>query len=202
MEIFKSVITLGLKKEEFIQFIERDSKLFLFKSSHFKNIFSYLKKYDIKAGETFNIIKRHPELIFANRHSLLRKKLQLLDDLITQKSTMRSLIKLYPFLLLKSYNSFVKKILYFNKELEKNILDLDIFPIIFVFNFQQDIKPRCQLMRRYNKWIPFKEAFALPVEDFVNQVGGTIEEFNSLIENPSPLYERDLLYKYNKYYGI
>lgn len=96
----------------------------------------------------------------------------------------------------------MKKILYFNKELEKNILDLEIFPIIFVFNFQKDIKPRCELMRRYNKWISFKEAFALPAEDFVNKVGGSIEEFNSLIENPSPLYERDLLYKYNKYYGI
>lgn len=102
MEIFKSVITFGLKKEEFRQFIENDSKLFLFRSSHFKNIFSYLKKYDIKAGETFNLIKKHPELILANRHSLLRKKLKLLDEIIIQKSTMRTLIKLYPFILLKA----------------------------------------------------------------------------------------------------
>lgn len=196
------MVSYGLKKEEFKEFIEKDSKLFLFKSSHFKNIFTFLKFYDIKAGETFNLMKKYPELILANRYSLLKKKLNLLNELIPQKSTLRTLIKMYPFMLLKSYNSFIKKILYFNKELEKNILELDIFPIIFVFNFHKDIKPRCELMRKYNNWIPLKEAFALNSEDFVKQIGGSIEEYNSFVEDSSPLYERDLLYRYNKFYGI
>jgi hypothetical protein len=198
----KAIETFGLKKEEFIEFIEKDPKLFLFRSSHFKNIFIFLKKFDIKASETFNILKVFPELVLANRHSLLIKKITLLNDLIPQKSTMRTLIKMYPFILLKSYNSFVRKILYFNKELEKNILDLDIFPIIFVFNFYRDIKPRCELMRKYNNWIPLKEAFALSTEEFTKKVGGSLEEYNSFVEDSSPLYERDLLYRYNKYYGI
>jgi len=197
----KSVVTFGLKKEEFKIFIERDSKLFLFKSSHFKNIFSFLKMYDIRAGETFDLIEKYPELLLSNRYSLLRKKLALLNELIPQKSTVRTLIKMYPFILLKSYNSFIKKILYFNKELEKNILDLDIFPIIFVFNFNRDIKPRCELMRKYNTWIPMKEAFGLNPEEFVKKIGGSIQEYNSFVES-SPMYERDLLYRYNKYYGI
>lgn len=198
----KAIVTFGLKKEEFREFIEKDPKLFLFRSSHFKNIFLYLKKFDIKAGETFNILKKYPELVLANRHSLLMKKINLLNDLIPQKSTIRTLIKMYPFILLKSYNSFVRKILYFNKELEKNILELDIFPIIFVYNFQRDIKPRCELMRKYNNWIPLKEAFALPAEDFTKKIGASVDEYNSLVEDSSPLYERDLLYRYNKFYGI
>ncbi len=157
--------------------------------------------YDIRAGETFDLIEKYPELLLSNRYSLLRKKLALLNELIPQKSTVRTLIKMYPFILLKSYNSFIKKILYFNKELEKNILDLDIFPIIFVFNFNRDIKPRCELMRKYNTWIPMKEAFGLNPEEFVKKIGGSIQEYNSFVES-SPMYERDLLYRYNKYYGI
>lgn len=198
----KAIVTFGLKKEEFREFIEKDSKLFLFRSSHFKNIFMYLKRFDIKASETFNILKKYPELVLANRHSLLMKKINLLNELVPQKSTIRTLVKMYPFILLKSYNSFVKKILYFNKELEKNILELDIFPIIFIFNFQRDIKPRCELMRKYNNWIPLKEAFALPPEEFTKKIGASLDEYNSFVEDSSPLHERDLLYRYNKYYGI
>ena len=198
----KAIVTFGLKKEEFREFIEKDPKLFLFKSSHFKNIFMYLKTFDIKASETFNILKKYPELVLANRHSLLMKKISLLNELIPQKSTIRTLIKMYPFILLKSYNSFVRKILYFNKELEKNILELDIFPMIFMFNFQRDIKPRCELMRKYNNWIPLKEAFALSAEEFTKKLGASIDEYNLLVEDSSPLFERDLLYRYNKYYGI
>lgn len=198
----KSIVTFGLKKEEFREFIEKDPKLFLFRSSHFKNIFIFLKKYDIKASETFNLLKKYPELVLANRYSLLVRKINLLNELIPQKSTIRTLIKMYPFILLKSYNSFVKKILYFNKELEKNILDLDIFPMIFVFNFHRDIKPRCELMRRYNNWIPLKEAFGLSAEEFTKKIGASQEEYNSFVEDSSPLYERDLLFRYNKFYGI
>ena len=141
-------------------------------------------------------------MILSNRHSLLNKKLKLLDELVPQKSTVRTLIRMYPFILLKSYNSFVRKILYFNKELEKNILELEIFPIIFVFNFNKDIKPRCELMRKYNKWIPFKSAFSLTPEDFVQKIGVDLKEYESFKEDSSPLYERDLLYRYNKYHGI
>ncbi len=202
MEIFKTLNTLGINKQEFINFFEKDPKLFLFKSTHFKIIFSSLKKYDIKSQEVFSIIKQYPEMLIANRESLLEKKLKLLDELIPQKSTMRTLIRMYPFILLKSYNSFVKKVLYFNKELEKNILDLDIFPIIFVFNFNTEIKPRCELMRRMNSWMPFKEAFSLTPEEFTKKLNVDLSEFEKLKEDSSPLYERDLLFRYNKYIGI
>ena len=67
---------MGLDKEEFINFFEKDSKLFLFKSSHFKIIFSSLRKYDIKSKEVFSMIKQYPEMIIANRESLLEKKLK------------------------------------------------------------------------------------------------------------------------------
>lgn len=194
--------TLGLNKEEFIEFFEKDSKLFLFRSTHFRIIFSALKKYDIKSKEVFQMIKEYPEMLIANRESLLEKKLKLLEELIPQKSTIRTLIRMYPFIILKSYNSFVKKILYFNKDLEKNILELDIFPIIFVFNFNTEIKPRCELMRRMNLWMPLKEAFSLSPEEFTKKLGVEIAEYEKLKEDPSPLYERDLLYRYNKYIGI
>lgn len=161
-----------------------------------------MKKYDIKSQEVFSMIKQYPELLIANRESLLEKKLKLLDELIPQKSTMRTLIRMYPFILLKSYNSFVKKVLYFNKELEKNILDLDIFPIIFVFNFNTEIKPRCELMRRLNIWMPFKEAFSLTPEEFTKKLNVDFAEYEKLKEDPSPLFERDLLFRYNKYIGI
>lgn len=202
MEIFKTLNTLGLDKQEFKNFFEKDSKLFLFKSSHFKIIFSSLKKYDIKSQEVFSMIKQYPEMLIANRESLLEKKLKLLDELIPQKSTMRTLLRMYPFILLKSYNSFVKKVLYFNKELEKNIIDLDIFPIIFVFNFNTEIKPRCELMRRLNSWMPFKEAFSLTPEEFTKKLNVDLIEFERLKEDSSPLFERDLLFRYNKYIGI
>lgn len=194
--------SLGLNKEEFKDFLEKDSKCLLFKSSHFKNIFAFLRKYDIKASETFSLIQRFPELVIANRHSLLAKKLTLLEELIPQKSTIRTLIRMYPFVLLKSYNSFVRKILYFNKELEKNILELEIFPVIFVFNFYRDIKPRCEIMRRKENWLPLKEAFALSPQKFAEKIGVTEEEYNRYVENSAPLYERDLLFKYNKYFGM
>ena len=70
MEIFKTLNTLGINKQEFINFFEKDSKLFLFKSTHFKIIFSSLKKYDIKSQEVFNIITKYFYLIgFKNKMS-------------------------------------------------------------------------------------------------------------------------------------
>jgi hypothetical protein len=164
-----------------------------------KNVFALLSQMGLKSKDTFEFVKIYPDLLLANRYNILQKKLLLFGDLQMNKSTIKSLIKTYPFILLKSYNSFIDKVFYFSKELNMNIEEVDIYPLIFLYDLKRDIKPRCEIMKKMNKWIPFKEAFSISVEDLAIKLGaGSVEE----IENSAPLYERDLLFRYSKYLTI
>jgi hypothetical protein len=78
------------------------------------------------------------------------------------------------------------------------IENTDIYPIIYVFNLETDIKPRCEIMKKYNKWIPFKEAFSLPLDQFAEKMGVKKSEVDSLT-SPSMLHERDIFFRYSKY---
>ncbi len=177
--------------------IQKDPKFLLFNSSQIHNILKYLNSYDIKPQYTLEIFKQYPDLLISNRYSLLEKKLELLNDLNMKKSTIRNLIKRYPFILLKSYNSFIKKILYFY-DLNIKIEETDIYPVIFVFDLETDIKPRCELMKFHNKWIPLKEAFSLSFEEFIERLGLTKDNYKKH-SSESPLRERDVLFRYSKY---
>lgn len=153
----------------------------------------------LKAKETFEFVKIYPDLLLANRYNILRKKLLLFGDLQMNKTTIRNLIKNYPFILLKSYNSFIDKVFYFSKELNMNIEEIDIYPLIYLYDLNRDIKPRCELMKKMNKWISFKEAFSMSVEDLAKKLGtGSPDN----ITDSAPLYERDLLFRYSKYFTI
>jgi hypothetical protein len=127
----------------------------------------------------------------------LRKKFGLFTELGINKKTVKTLLLKYPFVLVKSYNSFIKKILYFN-QIGLKIENIDIYPLIYVFNLATDIKPRCEVMRKYNKWLPFKEAFSISPEEFQKRMGISNQEYEGFTE-PSPLQERDLMFRYSKY---
>lgn len=164
-----------------------------------KNVFALMSKIGLKSKETFEFVKIYPDLLLANRYNILQKKLLLFSDLQMNKSTIKSLIKTYPFILLKSYNSFIDKVFYFSKELNMNIEEVDIYPLIFLYDLKRDIKPRCEMMKKINKWIPFKEAFSMSVEDLAIKLGASSVE---KIGDSAPLYERDLLFRYSKYLTI
>jgi hypothetical protein len=153
----------------------------------------------IKTKETFELVKVYPDLLLANRYNILKKKLLLFQDLQMNKSTIKNLIKNYPFILLKSYNSFIDKVFYFSKELNMNIEEIDIYPLIYLYDLNRDIKPRCELMKKMKKCIPFKEAFSMSVEDLANKLGASNP---ASVGDSGPLYERDLLFRYSKYYTI
>jgi hypothetical protein len=177
--------------------IEKDSKCFLFKVEQFNNVIALLKDHDLTDEEVFNIIKSCPDILISDRYSILTKKFKLFADLNINKSTIKNLILKYPFILVKSYNSFIRKVVYFN-ELELKIENIDIYPLIYVFNLATDIKPRCEVMKKCNKWIPFKEAFSISPSEFQSRMGITATEYDSFVE-PSPLHERDLMFRYSKY---
>ncbi len=194
LPILKLPNNLKWDKKEFYDFIIQNPKVFLFKHTQIINVISLITQYKIKSSEVFEILKKYPDLLIANRYSMLEKKLELFDLLKLRKSTIRNLIKTYPFILLKSYNSFVNKVYYFKNDLGIHIEDIEIYPIIFVFNLNKDIKPRCELMKKYNKWIPFKEVFSLTPEEFINRIGAKKEDY---VEYESgPLHERDIMFRY------
>jgi len=80
-----------------------------------------------------------------------------------------------------------------------NIEEIDIYPLIYLYDLKRDIKPRCELMKKMNNWIPFKEAFSMSVEDLAKRLG-TVNNIN--VDDSAPLFERDLLFRYSKYYTI
>jgi hypothetical protein len=200
LNIFRVVDNYKLDKKEWFEVVKKNPKVFLFRHSQINNIMNNLSEYKIKPKETFEFIKQYPDLLLINRHNLLIKKLELFQTLGMNKATIRNLIKTYPFILLKSYNSFINKVLYFTYELDMRIEDIDIYPIILVYNLERDIKPRCNLMKKYNKWIPFKEAFSMTPEEFAKKINISPSEF--IEGDPSPLFERDLMFRYSKYYTI
>jgi hypothetical protein len=82
-----------------------------------------------------------------------------------------------------------------------NIEEIDIYPLIYLYDLNRDIKPRCELMKNMNKWITFKEAFSMSVEDLAKRLG-TVNNVNVVDSTSAPLFERDLLFRYSKYYTI
>ena len=200
MDIFKTADRLKFNRQEWRKVIEQNPKVFLFKHTQVTNVVVLLTQQGLKGQEVFEFIKEYPDLLLANRYSLLKNKLALFEQLKMNKDTQRNLIKSYPFILLKSYNSFINKVFYFNKELKMDIEEVDIYPLIYTFNLNRDIKPRCELMKKYNKWLPFSEAFSMSVEDLAKKLGEENVEVSK--EDGSPLYERDLLFRYSKYLTI
>jgi hypothetical protein len=116
-------------------------------------------------------------------------------------ATIEKLIRTYPFILLKTYNSFVEKVFYFNKELKMNIEEVDIYPIIYIFDLNRDIIPRVNLMKKNNQWLPFKEAFSMSLEELAQKLNSK-ETISTNFDASAPLYERDLLFRYSKYSTI
>jgi len=191
---------MKLDRKEWRQIIEKDPRVFIFRYTQLINIEKLLSNYGIRKTEIFEFIKQYPDLLMANRYDLLRKKLQLLEELKLNKTTIKNLIKSYPFILLKSYNSFVNKVFYFNNELRMDIEDIDIYPLIYVFNLERDIKPRCELMKKYNTWLPFSQVFSLSMPELAEKLGAKQEEIS--LQGTPLSNERDLLFKYSKYHTI
>jgi hypothetical protein len=163
-------------------------------------VISLLNKKGIKPNETIKFIADYPDLLLANRYSMLRKKLDLFKELKMNNDTIKNLVRTYPFILLKSYNSFINKVFYFSKEHKKDVEDIEIYPLIYVFNLNKDIRPRCEMMKKTGKWIPLNEAFSMSVEDLAQKLGLDKKEIPSYED--SSLHERDLLFKYSKYITI
>jgi hypothetical protein len=199
LNIFRLIDSFNTERKEWREVIERNPNIFIFKHTQLKNVFSILSQLGIKAKETFEFVKIYPDLLIANRYNILKKKLLLFGDLQMNKSTIKNLIKSYPFILLKSYNSFIDKVFYFSKELNMNIEEIDIYPLIYLYDLNRDIKPRCEMMKQMKKWIPFKEAFSMSVEDLAKKLGAVNP---TSVGDSGPLYERDLLFRYSKYYTI
>lgn len=190
---------MKINRQDFREIIEKNCKVFLFRHTQVTNVVTLLTKQGLRTKEVFNILKEYPDLLLANRYDLLRQKLQLFAELRINQSSIKNLVLNYPFILLKSYNSFINKVFYFKKELKMDIETIDIYPLIYVYNLERDIKPRCELMKKYNNWLPFSEAFAMTVDELALKLGANqtevtkVDDFN---------YERDLLFRYSKYVTI
>ncbi len=216
-------------QNEWLEVIKTNPRVFLFKYTQIKNIQKFLFKYNICNNELFKIIKEYPDLLIANRYDMLRRKLALFEDLKINSVTIGNLIKAYPFVLLKSYNSFINKVYYFHKELKMDIEKIDIYPLIYVYNLERDIKPRCGLMKEYNVWVKFSEAFSMSVDELevrLREIGDVDKDKDNNNNNnrndvdkdnnrndvdrdreekavpKAVANERDLLFRYNKYHTI
>lgn len=187
-------------RKEWREIIQRNPKVFLFRHTQLTNVVSQLTKYGLKAKEVFEIIKVYPDLLLANRYSMLKKKLELFEQLKMNKDTIKNLIKEYPFILLKSYNSFINKVFYFNKEIKIEIEDLDIYPMIYCYSLKNDIKPRCELMKKANKSIPYSEAFSMTLDQLAEKLG--VDKKDIAGAEDKGLFERDLMFRYSKYITI
>lgn len=85
-------------------------ELLFFSAEKFNDIFTCLKeKLGIDYYLTLYLISKCPDIILSNRNGLLEKKIDMLLQLDIDRYTLKQMIKHYPFALLKSFNSYIKK---------------------------------------------------------------------------------------------
>lgn len=147
-------------KLSLFDFLKYNPYMLCTSANNFKQLFSIFdEKLGIKPFTTLNIIRRCPDVVFCNRHKLLEKKIDLLLNMEMSKYVIRHLFKYYPFMITKSFNSYIKKYDFLKNDCKYKLKeDLEIYPLILIFDFETEIKPKLSLLKLIEQAIELKKA--------------------------------------------
>ena len=186
-------------------------------------IFTTLKeKLGIDYYLTIHMITQCPDIMFLNKNGLLEKKVEILLKINIDRFTLKQLFKKYPFMLTKSFNSYLKKYDFLKGLGYKLNGDLNIYPLILLFDFNTEIKPKLTILNNIklkleeikrmenlasfsksdldnfnSKLISINRAFLLSKEEFCKEVNVPEEQYTQIVqttinEQVSNKYDVDL----------
>lgn len=228
--------SLEEKYKDFTGFelIELNPMLLLTSAEKMKMIFVSLKeKIGIDYPLTLDLIKACPDILFLNKNGLLEKKLDMLLKLNINRYTLKQLFKYFPFMLTRSFNSYIKKYEFIKEQGYKLDGEEDLYPMILLFDYSTEIKPKLTILKNIEKkilelkasenlatfstlkkevtgkLISVSWAFSLSKEEFCNEVGVDVVEYNTIVDKANKekgsnkydldLEERDLVFSYTKF---
>ncbi|CDW81088.1 UNKNOWN [Stylonychia lemnae] len=165
---------------------------------NFKQLFDYCRKeLDIPAKDVVEIIDAFPEFIFQNKRNLLQKKVELIQK--HSKCSviyLRTLIKRHPDLFLKSWASFDAKVNYISKQLGRQLKNEKTFPMLLMFNYQDVLKPRCELLKESQQYYQFEDVLPLTDEAFCEKFNFNPIELEKKKDINKIREEKDILWAY------
>lgn len=155
-----------LTKEQVIKVSKESGGLLASRVSNLVGLFDLLRKdLGIKATDVVHIIDAYPEFVLQNRKDLLRKKVALIrkSNKNLSDTFIRNLVKRHPDLFLKSWASMEAKVNYLSKNLGRQLQNEKAFPLLLHFNYNEVIRPRCDLIKDRVKHFELHEV--LPLTD-------------------------------------
>ncbi len=189
------------------ELIEFNPMLLLISAEKMKMIFISLKeKIGIDYHLTLHLINQCPDILFLNKNGLLEKKLDLLLKLNMDRFTLKQLFKNFPFMLTKSFNSYIKKYEFIKEQGYKLDGEDDMYPLILLFDYCTEIKPKLTILKNIEKQIlelkasenlatfstskreftgkliSVSKAFSMSKDDFCNEVGVDTTEYNMIVD--------------------
>ena len=188
-----------MTKEQILNLCQHSGGILASKVSNFVGLFDLLKQqHKIKGEEVVEILDAFPEFVFQNKKDLLRKKIDLIKS--NKKSLsdtfIRNLIRRHPDLFLKSWASMEAKVNYFTKTLGHSLQNDKAFPLLLSFNYNQVIRPRCELIKDKVKQFELHEVLPLTDEQFCLAFDIPSEELERKKSERIARDERDKLWNY------
>lgn len=188
-----------LTKEQVIRVSKDSGGILASKVSNFVGLFDLLKKnHNIKASDVVEIIDAYPEFVLQNRKDLIRKKIDLIRKANKNMSDVfvKALIKRHPDLFLKSWASMEAKVNYLSKTLGRQLQNEKAFPLLLQFNYNQVIRPRCELLKDRVKHFELHEVLPLTDDQFCLAFEIPMEELERKKAERAARDERDKLWAY------
>lgn len=205
-------VTLPVEEEvlklKLFEFIKTNPYMFFTSTDNLEMMFKVFKeKLGVDSHLAFYLIVRCPDILYLNTHNLFEKKIDLLLKLDMDRFQVKHLIKHYPFMLVKSFSSYIKKYSFIKNDCGYKLNgDLDIYPLILIFDFNTEILPKLTILKKIedfqntvksgltrisdndqkNKYfnsrlISVSRAFSLTKEKFCEEVNINLEEYDALI---------------------
>lgn len=186
-------------KEQVINVCQNSGGILASRVSNFVGLFDLLKKnFNIKAKDVVEIVDTFPEFILQNRKDLIRRKIELIQKNSKNLSPtyLKALIKRHPDLFLKSWASMEAKCNYVTKTLGRPLSNEKAFPLLLHFNYNQVMRPRCELLKDRVKHFELQDVLPLTDEQFCLAYDISADELERKKAERPARDERDKLWAY------
>uniref|UniRef100_A0A7S3CN79 Uncharacterized protein n=1 Tax=Strombidium rassoulzadegani TaxID=1082188 RepID=A0A7S3CN79_9SPIT len=135
-------------------------------NTNFKGVFDTLRQYGVTAKEAVGIFDMLPQFTIQNRSGALLKKIRLIQSESGRDDYyMKQLIKRHPDIIMKSVASLEAKINYIQRELNRPLKQEQAFPLILIYNYNEVMRPRCDILKEKLGGKNFKLGVALAHSD-------------------------------------
>jgi hypothetical protein len=186
-------------KEQIIKVCSQAGGILASKVSNFVGLFDTLRlNHQIKAKDIVELIDNFPEFAYQNKRDLIRRKIELIrkHQKTLSDTSIRTIVKRHPDLFIKSWASMEAKVNYITKNLGRSLQQEKAFPLLLHFNYNQVIRPRCELIKDKVKYFDLSEVLRLSDEQFCLAFEIAPEELEKKKAERPVRDEKDKLWSY------